>query len=64
MQMIKYLEQVDEDLGEYALQKLKSNGVEFIMNTQVKGATRQLRNWIMVILFHTIHIIWTSRCNP
>jgi len=35
----KILEQVDEELGKFALQKLKGSGVEFIMNHQVKGAT-------------------------
>jgi len=35
----KILEQVDEELGKYALQKLKESGVEFIMNHHVKGAT-------------------------
>ena len=35
----KILEQVDEELGRFALQKLKGSGVEFIMNHQVKGAT-------------------------
>jgi NADH dehydrogenase len=35
----KILEQVDEELGKFALQKLKGSAVEFIMNHQVKGAT-------------------------
>ena len=35
----KILEQVDEKLGEWALQKLKAKGVEFIMNKHVSGAT-------------------------
>jgi NADH dehydrogenase FAD-containing subunit len=35
----KILEQVDEQLGKSALQKLKQEGVEFIMNHQVKRAT-------------------------
>jgi NADH:ubiquinone reductase (H+-translocating) len=35
----KILEQVDEELGKFALQKLKGSGVDFIMNHQVKGAT-------------------------
>jgi NADH:quinone reductase (non-electrogenic) len=33
------LEQVDEELGRFALGKLKTKGVEFIMNTHVVGAT-------------------------
>jgi NADH dehydrogenase len=35
----KILEEVDEKLGEWALQKLKAKGVEFIMNKHVSGAT-------------------------
>lgn len=36
----KLLEQIDEDLGKFALEKLKTTGVEFIMNTHVVGATQ------------------------
>jgi NADH dehydrogenase len=36
----KLLEQVDEELGKFALAKLKTKGVEFIMNTHVVGATQ------------------------
>jgi NADH:ubiquinone reductase (H+-translocating) len=36
----KILEQIDEDLGKFALEKLKENGVEFIMNSKVKGASK------------------------
>jgi len=36
----KLLEQIDEDLGKFALEKLKAKGVEFIMNTHVVGATQ------------------------
>ena len=35
----RILEQVDEQLGKYALEKLKQEGVDFMMNHQVKGAT-------------------------
>ncbi len=34
------LEQIDEELGKFALEKLKENGVEFIMNSKVKGASK------------------------
>jgi NADH dehydrogenase len=33
------LEQVDEELGKFALQKLKESGIEIIMNRSVKGTT-------------------------
>jgi NADH:ubiquinone reductase (H+-translocating) len=36
----KILEQIDEELGKFALEKLKENGVEFIMNTLVKGSSK------------------------
>jgi len=35
----KLLEQIDEELGKFALGKLKARSVEFIMNTHVIGAT-------------------------
>jgi NADH dehydrogenase len=35
----KILKQVDEELDQFALNKLKEMGVEFIMNTHVVGAT-------------------------
>ena len=40
----KILEQVDEKLGEWALQKLKERDVEFIMNKHVVGVHQQARN--------------------
>jgi len=35
----KILPELGEELGNFALQKLKEKGVQFIMNTHVKGAT-------------------------
>jgi len=35
----KILEQVDEDLGEYALKRLQAKGVNFMLNTVVKKVT-------------------------
>ena len=37
----KILEQIDENLGKFALEKLEENGVEFIMNSKVKGASKE-----------------------
>src|SRR6476659_9346672 len=37
----KILEQIDEGLGKFALEKLEENGVEFIINSKVKGATKE-----------------------
>ena len=35
----KILPEVNEDLAEFALQKLRQNGVEIMLNTRVSGAT-------------------------
>ena len=37
----KILEQIDEELGQFALEKLKESGVEFIMNSKVKDVTME-----------------------
>ncbi|PWU80056.1 MAG: 6-phosphogluconate dehydrogenase [Candidatus Nitrosopolaris wilkensis] len=58
------LEQIDEKLGKFALEKLKASGVEFIMNTRVNGATTnsaKLDNGT-VIPCHTL--IWTAGVTP
>lgn len=60
----KILAEVDEELGKFALQKLKENGVEFMMNALVNGATinsTRLDNG-SVIPCHTI--IWTAGVTP
>jgi NADH:ubiquinone reductase (H+-translocating) len=36
----KLLEQIDEELGKFALEKLKASSVQFLMNTHVVGATQ------------------------
>jgi NADH dehydrogenase len=60
----KILEQVDEKLGEWALQKLKSKGVEFIMNKHVVGATATTAKLDdgMIIPCHTL--IWAAGVTP
>ncbi len=60
----KILEQIDEGLGEFALEKLKENGVNFVMNTQVKGATKNkaILHDDTVIPCHTL--IWTAGVTP
>ena len=60
----RILQQVDEHLGKWALQKLKSNGVEFIMNTQVKGATRTTAKLDNGSLINTHTIIWSTGVTP
>jgi NADH dehydrogenase len=60
----KLLEQIDEKLGKFALEKLKASGVEFMMNTHVNGSTAnsaKLDNGT-VIPCHTL--IWTAGVTP
>jgi NADH dehydrogenase len=56
----RILEQVDEDLGKWALQKLKANGVEFIMNIQVKGATPTTAKLDNGNIIRTHTIVWST----
>jgi NADH:ubiquinone reductase (H+-translocating) len=62
----KLLEQIDEELGKFALEKLKVNGVEFIMNTRVVGATSNTVKLDddnnTIILSYTL--IWTAGVTP
>src|SRR6188508_1330872 len=58
------LEHIDEDLGHYALEKLKQNGVEFIMNTLVKDIAKNrtiLNNDIVIPCYS---LIWTAGVTP
>jgi NADH dehydrogenase len=58
------LEQIDEDLGHYALEKLKQNGVEFIMDTLVKDIAKNrtiLNNGIVIPCYS---LIWTAGVTP
>jgi NADH dehydrogenase len=60
----KILSEIDEELGRIALEKLKANGVEFIMNMHANGATQnslKLDNGT-TISSHTI--IWTAGVAP
>jgi NADH dehydrogenase len=60
----KILEQVDEDLGRWALQKLKSRGVEFMMNTQATSATPYRINLDSGETINTHTIIWSTGVTP
>lgn len=60
----KILEQVDEELGKYALKRLKQKAVEFIMNTDVVGATPsrvKLRDGTTIPCYT---IIWAAGVTP
>ncbi len=56
----KILEQIDEKLGKFALERLKVSGVEFIMNTQVKGATRDKAILHDDTVIPCYSLIWTA----
>jgi NADH dehydrogenase len=56
----KILEQIDEKLGRFALEKLKVSGVEFIMNTQVKGATKDKAILHDDTVLPCYTLIWTA----
>ena len=60
----KILEQIDEDLGKFASQKLKQSGVEFIMNHHVKGAspTRAKLDDGSEIMCYTL--VWSTGVTP
>lgn len=60
----KILEQIDEDLGDYALKRLEEKGVTFKLNTQVKEVTEDsiLMNDGTSIASYTV--IWTTGVAP
>ena len=60
----KILEQVDEQLGKYALQKLKQEGVEFIMNHHVKGATPTSATLDDGTTIDTYTLVWSAGVTP
>jgi NADH dehydrogenase len=60
----KILEQIDEGLGKFALEKLKEGGVEFIMNTQVKGATKNKAILHDDTVIPCYSLIWTAGVTP
>jgi NADH dehydrogenase len=60
----KILEEVDEKLGEWALQKLKAKGVEFIMNKHVSGATATSAKLDDGLIIPCYTIIWAAGVTP
>ncbi|MGB6593182.1 MAG: FAD-dependent oxidoreductase, partial [Candidatus Nitrosopolaris sp.] len=60
----KILPEVTEDLSEFALQELRKDGVEVILNTRLVGAEREkvkLSNGV-TILCNTL--VWTGGISP
>jgi NADH:ubiquinone reductase (H+-translocating) len=60
----KILEQVDEKLGEWALQKLKERDVEFIMNKHVVGATSTSAKLNDGVIIPCYTIVWAAGVIP
>ena len=60
----KILEQVDEKLGEWALQKLKQKGVEFMMNKHVVGATSTGAKLDDGTIIPCYTIVWAAGVTP
>jgi NADH:ubiquinone reductase (H+-translocating) len=60
----KILEEVDEKLGEWALQKLKAKGVEFIMNKHVSGATSTTAKLDDGVIIPCRTLIWAAGITP
>jgi NADH dehydrogenase len=60
----KILEQIDRRLGNYALQKLKQSGVEFIMNHHVKGATSASATLDDGTTIETYTLVWSTGVTP
>jgi NADH:ubiquinone reductase (H+-translocating) len=60
----KILPELGEELGNFALQKLKERGVQFIMNTHVKGATATTVKLDNGSIISTYTLIWTAGVHP
>src|ERR687887_1729897 len=60
----KILPELGEELGNFALQKLKERGVQFIMNTHVKGATATTAKLDNGSVISTYTLIWTAGVHP
>ena len=58
------LSQIDEDLGERALEKLKIRGVEFILNTQVKSATKDSIELHDGKSLYSFTVVWSAGVRP
>ena len=60
----KILEQIDEDLGKFALSKLQVKGVEFILNTKVSEASQDKAVLDNGTIIPTYTLIWTAGVTP
>ncbi|MDR4492381.1 MAG: NAD(P)/FAD-dependent oxidoreductase [Candidatus Nitrosocosmicus sp.] len=60
----KILEQIDEDLGNFALSKLQAKGVDFIFNKKVKEVTQENATLDDGTIIPTYSLIWTAGVSP
>lgn len=60
----KLLAEVDEELGEFALEKLKVNGVEFMMKCPVTGATTNSVKLYDGTIIPCYTLIWSAGVTP
>ena len=60
----KILEQIDEGLGRFALEKLKDAGVEFIMNSKVKDVTTDSALLDNNDCISCYSVVWTAGVQP
>jgi len=60
----KILEQIDEGLGRFALEKLKDAGVEFIMNSKVKDVTTDSALLDNNDSISCYSVVWTAGVQP
>jgi NADH dehydrogenase len=60
----RLLEQVDEKLGSFALEKLKESGVEFIMKSLVTGVTANVVKTDNNTIIPSYTVIWTAGVTP
>lgn len=58
------LEQIDEDLGKFALSKLQVKGVEFILNTKVSEAFQDKAVLDNGTIIPTYTLVWTAGVTP
>lgn len=60
----KILEQIDEELGDYALKRLEEKGVTFMLNTQVKKVTENVILMNDGTSIASYSVIWTTGVAP
>jgi NADH:ubiquinone reductase (H+-translocating) len=60
----KLLAEVDEELGEFALEKLKDNGIEFMMKCPVTGATANSVKLYNGTIIPCYTLIWSAGVTP